>query len=186
MHKNTFTRGKDSRWGLTAHSWSVEIRKDALNGVEETISHCPIIPPKSGQPSIEIDTLWWRRESKVSSWLYRGSLHPPAQGPGCLSHGPSLPAHCITRSTPMNLESKPVTVSSWPSLAPSWLLPSQTLGKCQHQAGSHRSRLQASSHGPSPQILWRVRETWNQQRKLIKLQWQTLKKWRPMNCLIKN
>lgn len=61
MHKNTFTRSKDSRWGIIALGWSTEIRKNTLRKTQNTESRYTQHPPPSlGSPALSPHPLYRR------------------------------------------------------------------------------------------------------------------------------
>lgn len=110
MHKNTFTKAKDSAWGMTAPEWSTEVRKHTLKKVGNsfTLSLFPFPQAQVAQHKEKYSPL----PQKEEEWSeHPTSLQIPAPTPGLCqcqhgshgskiqngSYGPRLLAHLSTR-----------------------------------------------------------------------------------------
>lgn len=108
-HKNTFTRAKHSRIGVTAPGWNTEIRKDALKRVVKTVSHYPHHPSlKPMKPSMERDSLLMWEED----W----------------SEGPALP--WTPEPDPHHRQEVLINLDSWPAPIAGHLPQTQIPGPC--------------------------------------------------------
>lgn len=112
-HKNTFTRAKHSRIGVTAPGWSTEVRKDALKRVVKTVSHYPHHPSlKPMKPSMERDSLlMWEEDWSEGPTSEPDPRTRPTPSPGG-SYEPRFLACPNTRSSATDTDTRPMPLVS--------------------------------------------------------------------------
>lgn len=77
MNKNTFTRAKASRRGITVPECSTEIRKDSVKRVGKVDSCSPHhASPSPGNPEQKETLFPWEKESEISGWPHLGPSAP--------------------------------------------------------------------------------------------------------------